>query len=126
MATALATIAYPHISKTPGVCGGKACIDGTRIRVMDIVGLDRRGMKPEDMRGMYGVPLSLAEIYAALTYYYDHKDEIETSFAEDERFFEGLDRQWEEYVARHNGHPPDVPAPEDRHISKPVGWRPKP
>ena len=26
-----------HISKTPGVCGGKACIAGHRIRVMDIV-----------------------------------------------------------------------------------------
>jgi uncharacterized protein (DUF433 family) len=52
MATApLATIAYPHISKTPGVCGGKACIDSTRIRVMDIVGLHQRGLKAEDMRG---------------------------------------------------------------------------
>ena len=30
-----------HISKTPGVCGGKACISGTRIRVVDIVAQDR-------------------------------------------------------------------------------------
>ena len=35
---ATARAAYPHIEKTPGVCGGKACIDGTRIRVPDIVG----------------------------------------------------------------------------------------
>ena len=26
-----------HITKTPGVCGGRACIAGHRIRVMDIV-----------------------------------------------------------------------------------------
>ena len=26
-----------HIAKTPGVCGGRACIAGHRIRVMDIV-----------------------------------------------------------------------------------------
>ncbi len=26
-----------RITKTPGVCGGKACIAGHRIRVMDIV-----------------------------------------------------------------------------------------
>lgn len=38
--------AYPHIKKTPGVCGGKACIDGTRIRVMDIVVLHEQGLPP--------------------------------------------------------------------------------
>lgn len=27
----------PHIIKTPGVCGGRACIAGHRVRVMDIV-----------------------------------------------------------------------------------------
>lgn len=27
----------PHITKTPGVCGGRACVAGHRIRVMDIV-----------------------------------------------------------------------------------------
>jgi uncharacterized protein (DUF433 family) len=100
MATApLATIAYPHISKTPGVCGGKACIDSTRIRVMDIVGLHQRGLKAEDMRGMYGVPLSLAEIYAALSYYYDHRDEIEASFVEDERWETAHERTKAEYLA---------------------------
>jgi uncharacterized protein (DUF433 family) len=126
MATASrVSIVYPHISKTPGVCGGKACIDGTRIRVMDIVVLHEQGMPPEQMLEHYSSrPLTLSEVHAAIAYYYDHKDEIEASFAEDERFIERLDRQWEEYVARHNGHPPDVPAPEDRHISKPVGWRP--
>ncbi len=26
-----------HITKTPGVCGGKACIAGHRIRAMDVL-----------------------------------------------------------------------------------------
>ena len=30
-------------------------------------------------------PLTLAEVYAALAYYNDHKDEVEADFAEDER-----------------------------------------
>lgn len=30
-------ILQEHITKTPGVCGGKACISGHRIRVLDIV-----------------------------------------------------------------------------------------
>ena len=83
MATARAAVAaYPHIEKTPGVCGGKACIDGTRIRVLDIVGLRQRGFEPEEMLNMYAVPLSLAQVHAALAYYYDHPDEIEASIRE--------------------------------------------
>jgi uncharacterized protein (DUF433 family) len=30
---AKASVSYPHVTKTPGVCGGKACIDATRIRI---------------------------------------------------------------------------------------------
>ncbi len=33
------SIAYAHITKDPNVCGRKACVDGTRISVMDIVAL---------------------------------------------------------------------------------------
>ncbi len=33
MAAAKIRISYAHVTKTPGVCGGKACIDGTRVRV---------------------------------------------------------------------------------------------
>jgi uncharacterized protein (DUF433 family) len=85
MATAPAT-AYPHISKTPGVCGGKACIAGTRIRVMDIVVLHQGGMAPERMLEYFSSrPLTLAEVHSALAYYYDHKDEIEASFEEDRK-----------------------------------------
>jgi len=81
-----ATVAtYPHISKTPGVCGGKACIAGTRIRVMDIVVLLERGLSPERMLEHYSSrPLTLAEVHSALAYYYDHKDEIEADFRSDE------------------------------------------
>jgi uncharacterized protein (DUF433 family) len=37
VATASKTIAYSHIIKDPKVCGGSACIDKTRIRVIDVV-----------------------------------------------------------------------------------------
>jgi uncharacterized protein (DUF433 family) len=68
---------YPHIEKTPGVCGGKACIEGTRIRVLDIWGLHRRGYQPQKMLNVYAVPLTLAQVHAALAYAYDHPEEIE-------------------------------------------------
>lgn len=85
MATAAAVL-YPHISKKPGVCGGKACIDGTRIRVMDVVSLHTQGYTVEQMLEHFeSRPLTPAEVYSALAYYHDHKDEVEASFAGEEK-----------------------------------------
>ena len=81
MATAAKTV-YSHVTKDPEVCGGKACIDGTRIRVMDIVFLKRQGLVPEKMLEAYP-SLNLAQVYAALSYSYEHPEEIEASFEED-------------------------------------------
>ncbi len=94
MDSVMATTAqvYAHISKDPEVCGGKACIDGTRIRVMDIVGLHQHGYAPEKMLNVYSIPLTLAQVYAALTYYYDHPEEIEASFKEDQEVVAKLKR----------------------------------
>jgi uncharacterized protein (DUF433 family) len=123
MGTALAykIDTYPHIVKTPGVRGGKARIDGTRICVKDIVQLHKGGMKPEEMRECYSDrPLTLAEVHAALAYYYDHGDEIEAEFADDDRFFEEADRKWQDLLARNGGQPPENPTPEERAIPRPL------
>jgi uncharacterized protein (DUF433 family) len=123
MGTALAykTDVYPHIVKTPGVRGGKARIDGTRICVKDIVQLHKEGMKPEEMREYYSDrPLTLAEVHTALAYYYDHGDEIEAEFADEDRFFEEADRRWQDLVARNGGQPPENPTPEERAIPRPL------
>jgi uncharacterized protein (DUF433 family) len=101
MTTAVAAIAYPHISKTPGVCGGKACVDGTRIRVMDIVVLHKRGVAAEQMLDYYSSrPLTPSEVHAALTYYYDHKDEIEACFEEDRQWEADYELRKAEYLSR--------------------------
>ncbi len=126
MATTATTV-YSYITKDPKVRCGKACIEGTRVAVADIVFFYRRGYTPERIQEEYP-QLNLAQVHAALSYYHARKDEIESVLhepSEEESFTEELDRQWEEYVQRHGGHPPDEPAPEDRHIAKPVGWRPK-
>ena len=77
MATA-AGATYAHVTKDPKVCGGKACIDNTRIRVMDVVLLHGRDMKPEDMLEYFSATLRPAQVHAALAYYYDHPEEIES------------------------------------------------
>ncbi len=103
MATA-AALAYAHITKTPGVCGGKACIDGTRIRVMDIVVLHQRGMAAETMLDYYDSrPLTLAEVHSALAYYYDHKDEIDASFEEDRKAEADHQRRKDDFLSRKIG-----------------------
>jgi uncharacterized protein (DUF433 family) len=102
MATAART-GYAHITKDPKICGGKACLDDTRIRVMDIVELQREGKKPEDMLNVFALPLTLAQVHAALAYYYDHREEIETSFTEDDRWEEEHERAKAEHLGRRPG-----------------------
>jgi uncharacterized protein (DUF433 family) len=76
MATAAKSAPPSHITKTPEVCGGQPVIDDTRVRVVNIVALFKEGKTPEQM--LLGYPsLNLAQIYAALSYYYDHPQEIE-------------------------------------------------
>jgi uncharacterized protein (DUF433 family) len=102
MTTAMATAAktvYSHVTKDPEVCGGKACVDGTRIRVMDVVSLKRQGVIPEKMLEAYP-SLNLAQVYAALSYYYEHPEEIEASFAEDGSWEADHERAKAEYLSR--------------------------
>ncbi len=84
MATASKPLVYPHISTTPGVRGGRPCVEGTRISVMDIVAVERQGLSPDEIANYFSSrPLSPAEVHAALTYYYDHKQEIDAAFEQD-------------------------------------------
>lgn len=72
----MSTTLTPHIEATPGICGGKPCVAGTRIRVQDIYvwhELERR--TPEEVIQAFP-QLTLADIHAALAYYWDHRDEI--------------------------------------------------
>lgn len=82
MSTATAVgVSKEHITKTPGVCGGRACIAGTRIRVMDVVFLhDEVGTPPDEIVRTWDGPITLADVYAALAYALDHADEIAHDF----------------------------------------------
>ena len=77
----------PHITKTPGVCGGRACIAGHRIRVMDIVAWhERRGYSVEKIVAEFFPSITRADVHAALAYYFDHIEEIEKDFQNDENW----------------------------------------
>ncbi len=72
-------LTYPHIVSTEDVCGGKARIEGTRIRVIDIVALSSQGLRPPEIIDAYP-RLKLAQVHAALTYYYDNQEEVDAEF----------------------------------------------
>src|SRR5436853_534964 len=79
-----------HITKTPGVCGGKACIAGHRVRVADIVVWhEKRGYSPDEIIDMFS-GITLADVYAALTYYFDNRQEIEDEFKKSDEWAEWL------------------------------------
>jgi len=72
-----------HIEATPGVCGGRPRIAGHRIRVMDLVVLhEQRGLTPDEIISAYP-SLTLADVHAALAYYFDHREEIQRDLADD-------------------------------------------
>ncbi len=84
------SVLVKHIEKTPGVCGGRARIAGHRVRVQDVVVLHEvRGMTPREIVGEYP-GITLADVHAALVYYYDNQEEI----AEDLRQAD----EWAEWV----------------------------
>jgi uncharacterized protein (DUF433 family) len=91
MATAKATIAYPHVVKTTGVCGGRARIEGTRIRVYNVAFLYKDAGTDDKIREAYP-DLTPAQIHAALAYYFDNREEIDAELAEDESWAESLGR----------------------------------
>lgn len=69
--------AYPHIVKVDGVCGGEATIKGTRIAVWHIVGYYyKMGMSVEEILAEWDY-LTPAEVFSALAYYRDNREEIE-------------------------------------------------
>jgi len=75
-----------HITKTSGVCGGRACLAGHRIRVIDIVAWhEMRGYSPDQIIDLFD-DITLADVHAALAYYFDHREEIEDEFRTEDKW----------------------------------------
>ena len=86
----MATIITDRITKTPDVCGGKACIAGHRIRVMDIVMRhEDLGTSPDEIVAAYP-DLSPSDVHSALAYYFDNVDEIRGDIRRNDNIAEQL------------------------------------
>lgn len=67
---------YRYIVRTPGVRGGNARIENTRIGVHDVIGLLQNGETIETISTCFP-DVTRAQAYECLAYYEDHRAEID-------------------------------------------------
>lgn len=72
------------IYSTPGVCGGDACVGGTRITVRSLEQLRRLGARVEDLLESYP-SLGCEDVLNAWAYARAHREEIDRQIHENER-----------------------------------------
>ena len=81
-----------RIERTDGICGGKPRIAGHRITVQDIVVWhERLGWSVDQIASEYD--LSLADVYAALAYYFAHRKEVDRSIEKSRAFIERMKKE---------------------------------
>jgi len=72
---------YRYITRIPGVRGGNAIIEDTRIGVHDVIGLLQNGETIDTITVHCFPHISRAQVYECLAYYEDHRGEIDVLVA---------------------------------------------
>ncbi len=72
----------PHITLNNN---GVPCIDGTRFKVYLIAISHLSGLTSDQLQEAYP-DLTSAQIHASLTYYYDHREELDDYISDAEKF----------------------------------------
>jgi uncharacterized protein (DUF433 family) len=82
-----------YIVKTPGVCSGQPRIVGTRIKVKHVyTWVERMRMTPAQVVAQYP-QLTMAQVHAALAYYWSHQEEIHQDIENEEKLIAELKAQ---------------------------------
>ena len=76
------------ISRTPGIRGGRPCVSVRRIAVWH-----NMGKSPEEIVQTFDNHLSLAQVHAALAYYYANQAEMDEDIATEDAAAESLAQQ---------------------------------
>jgi uncharacterized protein (DUF433 family) len=88
--TGIIPVISEYIGIRPGYCGGEPHILGHRIKVRHVaVWHEEMGMSPAQIATTYPT-VTLSQVHAALAYYFDHREEIQTAIAEEDQFVEEL------------------------------------
>ena len=80
------------IVRSDDVRGNRPRVAGTGVTVRRIVGWYKQGLTPEEIT--IEIPhLSLAQVYAAMTYYHANREEIEADIAAEDAEAQQLEKQ---------------------------------
>ncbi len=103
MTTTTTNLQTNYIVSSPETCWGKPRIDGSRIKVQHIaLEHEHMGWSVDEICEAHP-HISRAKIHAALSYYYDHQEEIERDIREDLEFAERMEREQRERRMREAG-----------------------
>ena len=72
---------YRCITRKSAVRSGHAIVEGTRLGVHDVVGLLQNGETVDSLLGTCFPDLTKAQVYECLSYYEDHRGEIDVLVA---------------------------------------------
>jgi uncharacterized protein (DUF433 family) len=88
MSTQISTL----LVRSPDVCDGRLRIEGTRITVNQVVVWYKQGYSPEEIADQYP-QLTLAQVYAALTFYHANKKEVEADLTNEKLEADKLEKE---------------------------------
>jgi uncharacterized protein (DUF433 family) len=74
---AIERTAHPYIIRDSDIYNGEPIVEGTRTGVRHIILQFQSGKDPEEIASIHR--LSLAQVYDAISFFYDNEDEIEHS-----------------------------------------------
>ena len=85
---------HPYITITPEVKGRSPIIAGTRTKVTDIaIQYEFIGMTPDQIIEQFP-HLTLAQIHDALSYYYEHKSDLDRAYKNDQLLTNELQKHY--------------------------------
>ncbi len=94
----MVAVSTEHIEIVQGAGGPKPRIAGSRIRVQDVVQWhEREGISIDDIIEQHPT-ITKSDVYAALAYYWDHRDEIDARMSADEAYIDEFLRDHDEPV----------------------------
>lgn len=72
---------HPHVTRQEGVRGGRSVLRGSSIPVWLVIAMWKAGDTPDEIAQAYPY-LRPAAIYDAISYYFDHREDVEAEIAE--------------------------------------------
>jgi len=88
-----------YVDVLPGVCGGRPHIHSTRVKVSTVVARHvYQGDSADDI--IEALPqLTLAQVHAALVYYYDNHDAVEAELRAEDEFVQRMAARYATHLA---------------------------